>query len=242
LLISWGGRKIQTREALKGAPDVTLWAGTLEFTKQYPALVSAVAGGVTALAISSFVKHGIMHPVISAVLVKRRGCYVETDVGDPPQYKAKYLRLLVENTGLSSIRDCSGYITKITKRRDGKDIQSEDEVVDLGWSSKSADARSIPREAFFHMDVISLHLKPSGNELKIARLPYSLVGLFDGTAADYEFNILVAADNARPRPLAVKFSYDPNRKDLILTSIRRARFPWWAGCRRLRSRWQARRD
>jgi hypothetical protein len=92
------------------------------------------------------------------------------------------------------------------------------------------------------MDVISLHLKPHGKELLIARLPHSLVSLFDGSAGDYEFKILIAADNALPRPLTVKFSYDPNSNDLTFSSIPKARFPWWAGYRRLCSRWQTRHD
>ena len=33
-------------------------------------------------------------------------------------HPARYLRLQIENAGLSSIKDCSGYITKITKRTD----------------------------------------------------------------------------------------------------------------------------
>jgi hypothetical protein len=220
---------------------VKLWAAIADFAKTYPALVGFL-GGLSVWAISAFVTHWVMHPVISARLAKRRGCYVETDVGNPPQYKAKYLRLFVENTGLSSIKDCSGYITKITKRRDGMIIPSEEEVVELVWSQKNTDPRSIPRGAFFYMDVISLHLMPHGKKLAVARLPYSLVSLFDPSAGDYEFKILIAADNALPRPLTVKFSYDPNSNDLTFTSIPKARFPWWAGCRRLRSRWQTRRD
>jgi hypothetical protein len=67
--------------------------------------------------------------------------------------QAKYFRLHVENTGLSTVRSCSGYITKITKRVGGQRIASEEEVLSLGWASYGqSDARDIPRGAFFHMD------------------------------------------------------------------------------------------
>jgi hypothetical protein len=55
--------------------------------------------------------------------------------------------------------------------------------------------------------------------------------------ASYEFDILIAADNARPRPLKVKFAYDPDSEDLTFDEIAKARVPWWAWWRRLR-RWR----
>jgi hypothetical protein len=190
-----------------------------------------MGGGLAAWAISSFVTYWILHPVISARLLEKKGCYVTSGIGNPEQYKAKYLRLLVENTGQSSVKDCSGYIIKISKSPEGTAVPPEQEVLQLGWSHRSVDPRNIPRGAFFHMDVISLHLKPEGRRLMLSQLPHSLSTFFDDKAT-YEFEVLIAADNASPVRRKVRFDYDPQSDHLIFREIKHERFPWWAGVRR----------
>ena len=148
-----------------------------------------VGGSVAAWGLGFFVKDYLLRPVISARIVDQRGCYVTNPVDG-----AKYLRLLVENTGLSSIKECSGYITKITKHGEGVTSRTQKEVLDLGWSHHPPRARSIPRGAFFHMDVVSLHLRLDGNVLVAPHLlPNSMLNFFNDTAT-YEFAITVAAD------------------------------------------------
>jgi hypothetical protein len=56
--------------------------------------------------------------------------------------------------------------------------------------------------------------------------------------ATYEFDILIAADNARPRRILVKFDYDPKSDDLLFDPVDGTHYPWWAWWRRLRSKWQ----
>jgi hypothetical protein len=212
-------------------------------------LIAFVGGSLMATVISAFAKYCLFHPVISVRLDEKRGSYGAMEVLylDPQQkptgasFQARYLRLHVENTGFSSIKDCSGYITKITKRIPGTQSVSEQEVVVLAWAHKDTEARDIPRGAFFHLDVASLYLLPTGRVLQVAhRTPTSLAPLFSGgKAATYEFEILIAADNARPRRrVRVEFTYDPNSDELRFEPVNKARYPWWAWWRWLRSRWQ----
>jgi hypothetical protein len=88
-------------------------------------------------------------PVISAKLVDKRGCYVTTSRGNPATHEARFLRLLIENTGRSTIKDCAGYITGITKAAHGATNVVEQEVIELGWSHSGSKIRSIPCGAFF---------------------------------------------------------------------------------------------
>jgi hypothetical protein len=73
----------------------------------------------------------VMRPVISARLVDHRGCYVTTSRGNPPTHNARFLRLLIENSGRSSIRNCSGYVTSITRIENGIPLPVQQEVLEL---------------------------------------------------------------------------------------------------------------
>jgi hypothetical protein len=84
------------------------------------------------------------------------------------------------------------------------------------------------------MDVATLELLPNGQRLlRLSHLmPTTLLGFFDDKAT-YEFEILVAADNARPcRRVLVKFAYDPQNDELQITPLNRSRYPWWSVWRR----------
>ena len=218
-------------------------------------LIAAGTGGLAAAVITAFVKHLVFHPVISVRLDAKKGSYVQTWFFPSSEARAtaqellgpggtvptasevRYLRLHVENTGLSTIRSCSGYITKMTKRALGIESISKQEVVALTWAHKGTEPRDIPRGAFFHLDVASLYMMPNGNLLRISHeLPSSLLPFVDKAKATYELEILVAADNARPRHrIPVKFTYDPNSDKLDFEPVNRARYPWWARWRWLRS-------
>lgn len=181
--------------------------------------ISAFAGGSVAAALFGAVGRYYIRPIIGVSLDENKGSYVETTwrgkENGELEFPVKVLRLYVENTGLSSIRDCSGYITKLTKWVGGVTTKPQQEVLELGWSHKNTNARDIPRAAFFHMDVVSLHLKKSGRELHVHQRPNSLEKkIFDNKKARYEFEILVAVDNAAPLRTSVSFTYDPQNEDL----------------------------
>jgi hypothetical protein len=201
-----------------------------EASKGRVALVAFAGGSLMAAVISAFVKHCISHPVISVRLDERNGCYglVPLYRGGQKASDAKYFRLRIENTGFFSIKECSGYITKITKRVGAVHTVSEEEVLDLGWPHHpDIHTRDIPRGAFFYMDIATLHLLPAGGSKLGVRVPTNLLHFFDDKDT-YKFEILIASENARPhRKLPVEFTFDPASTDLTFTAINRARYPWW---------------
>jgi hypothetical protein len=201
-------------------------------------LVAAATGGLAATVITAFVKNWLVHPVISVLyLGEKSGSYGPMTVyqRDNQQrligsFPARYLRLKVENTGLSSIKACSGYIIGITKHASGTKTISQQEVVTLGWANHGLGARDVPRGAFFHLDIASLYLTPNdGRILRVAHeIPSSLEPLFSGGMARYEFEILIAADNTPARSIHVEFTYDPGSDELGFKPVDKARYPWWA--------------
>jgi hypothetical protein len=200
-------------------------------------LVGFAGGGLVATVVSAFVTHLIFHPVVSVRLDEKKGSHGRVTIYhfDRDSRKvigtsqAKYFRLHVENTGRSTVRACSGYITKIEKRISGQSTASEEEVISLGWASYGqSDARDIPRGAFFHMDIATLYLDAaSRGTLHLDRVSSSLENFFKDKAT-YTFKILVASDNARPNWITVEFTFDPERDRLEFEPVNRARYPWWA--------------
>ena len=105
-------------------------------------LVGFAGGSLMATVISALVTHVVFHPVISVRLDERKGSHGPVTLYHYDNQRkligtsqAKYFRLHVENTGLSTVRACSGYITKLTRRVGGQVTASEEEVVSLGWAS-----------------------------------------------------------------------------------------------------------
>lgn len=192
-----------------------------------------------AIFVSAFATHCLFHPVISVRLDEKRGSYGSVPLVDrvtgQQSHQAKYLRLHVENTGFSTIKDCCGYIIRLTKRTSKGQIVPHQEVLDLGWAHKNTNPRDIPRGAFFHMDVATLHLLPAERKVRLPLHPTTLDDFFNERAT-YELEILVAADNARPcRRVLVTFDFDPQSDELQFTPLNRARYPWWCAWRRWKS-------
>jgi hypothetical protein len=157
-------------------------------------------------------------PISSVRLVQGMGCYVTTSRGNPPTHEARFLRLLIENTGRSSIKNCKGYVTGITRIVNGERLPVQQEVLELTWASGGAnDPRTIPHGAFFYMNVASLDLMQSGPpilQLTVSWLPNHLLNLF-GAAATFELNIKVASENAAAVDRIVRFEFDPQHQDLV---------------------------
>jgi hypothetical protein len=82
-------------------------------------LASFLGGGVVAWGLQSLIANWITHPIISVRLDESKGSTGEVTVTTVDnqdnvisRHQAKDIRLHVENTGRSTIKDCSGYITK----------------------------------------------------------------------------------------------------------------------------------
>jgi hypothetical protein len=181
-----------------------------------PVLIGFLGGSVMSWILAG-IQRWWTRPILSARLVQGRGCYVTTSRGNPPTHDARFLRLLIENRGRSTIHNCKGYITAVTQSVNGNRTPLQQEVLELEWSSGgAAEPRSIPRRAFFYMNVASLDLVQHGPPcLRFAVLwtPNHFGKLF-GPAATFELEIKVAADNAAPVDRMVCFEFDPQWQDL----------------------------
>jgi hypothetical protein len=203
-------------------------------------LMSFIGGSVAAWGLQFVVTNWINYPIISVRLDEKKGSTGEVTVtsfnnlGDViEQHQAKFIRLYVENTGRATIKECSGYITKLTRTEPGAhETKVEGEVIDLGWAHQGhSSSRDIPSTAFFHLDVATLHLLPSGKTLTTPRGLPSTTSLRDffKPKATYELEVQIFADNARlHESFPVKFDYDPASRDEIkISPLSRVRLPWW---------------
>jgi hypothetical protein len=196
------------------SPDTT---GTAMASPSLLTLLIGFFGGSVASWILGTIFNWCKRPIISARLVQGKGCYVTTSRGNPRTHDARFLRLLVENTGRSSIQNCKGYITSITRIVNGNRSPVQQEVLELEWSSGgAASARSIPQGAFFYMNIASLELVQPGPFvllLAVGWTPNHLAHLLQG-AATFELEIKIAAENAAPLDRIVRFEFDPQQQDI----------------------------
>ena len=184
--------------------------------KTAPILIGFLGGSVMAWLITK-VHAWWTRPIISALIKSGKGCYVTTSRGNPPTHNARFLRLLIENRGRSTIHNCKGYIIGVSQIVNGASTNPQQEVLELEWSSGgAANPRSIPRGAFFYMNVASLDLVKNGpSELRFGVLwtPNHFAHLF-GAAATLELQIKIAADDAAPIDRIVRFDFDPQSQNL----------------------------
>jgi hypothetical protein len=94
----------------------------------------------------------------------------------------------------------------------------QQEVLELEWSGVGGtNPRSIPRGAFFYMDVASLDLVRGGPPVlqpRVGWMPNHLAHLFQG-AATFELSVKIAAENAAPVDRIVRFEFDPQQQNLL---------------------------
>ncbi len=160
-------------------------------------------------------------PILSAHLVQGKGCYVTTARGNPPTHDAKFLRLIIQNQGRSTVHNCKGYIIGIKRSINGVNTNVQEEVLELEWSSGGAsDPRSIPPSAFFYMNVAFVDLIPGAHclWLGVSWMPNHYVHMFgsNAPAAPFELLVRVVADNCSPIDRFVRFDFAPQSQDLLI--------------------------
>lgn len=179
-------------------------------------LLSFLGGSVTAYFI------GLVHayykrPILRVRLEPGRGCYITTSRGNPATHEARFLRLLVENVGKSSIQGCAPYLINIAKVANGTATNVQQEVIALQWSAGgSGQFRTIPRDAFFYVDVASLDFAPNNPSvlaIPLAWSPNHFAALLQ-TAGTFELTIKIAGENVKPYDKKVTFDFDPTNTDL----------------------------
>jgi hypothetical protein len=219
-----------------------------EFATSNPTLVGALVALLTgSVAVGLYVKYWT-RPIVSVRLQPKRGCYDAVDIrftddkGNKGTQPAKYLRLHVENTGRSTIKDCSGDAIRFCKRVDGREKTGPRDVLSLGWAHyPESKKRDIPRGADYYMDVATLLLHPDGSSaLWWERMPTNLQSFIfaesdRGKKVTHMWEARIIADNARPLTIPVEFTFDPRSHDLDVKWCNRSRYPLWSFWRRWRS-------
>jgi hypothetical protein len=119
-----------------GIPLVYAWGNPADQSAamrptNWPTLLVVFLGGSLTTLVVRALFDWLMRPIIRARLINGRGCYVTTSRGNPATHQARFLRLLIENDGYSSIKDCQGYITSITRIVNGSHFPVQREVLEL---------------------------------------------------------------------------------------------------------------
>jgi hypothetical protein len=167
------------------------------------------------------------------------------------QNRVKYFRLLIKNVGWTTIRDCNGQLVRVTRRVAGaKPAYFDTDRYELGWANYAeSGTRDIMRGQSFHMDVATLVLLP-GNRSRLVfggwgrpGMPNTLHEFLESVQgkATYTYDLLIGADNARPRIVPVEVEFDPEQTDLKFIPLN-TRFPFWRLLRRLRALWARRKQ
>jgi hypothetical protein len=233
-----------------------VWAAISDFQTTHQALMtwfsSLVSGGVVLRAFLSYWKR----PIICVRLDNTLGSY-----GSVPltlkyckdsklfeeEREGRYLRLRVENTGRTTIKDCSGHLQGIRTQIGSQVANLDSEVVPRGWANFDQKKRDIPPRAHFYIDVATLvlSLDRTSSELHWQEVPTTLVQYFRSIPgrATHTFEIRIDADNAHQRTVPAKFTFDPASSDLTSIIPFNTRYPgwrlrWWLRSRRSHRKWR----
>lgn len=186
-----------------------------------PSVLIGFLGGSVMASLLTWIRAWWSRPILSAHLVRGKGCYVTTARGNPATHEAKFLRLIIQNRGRSTVHNCKGYIIKIKHTANGMDTDVQEEVLELQWSNgKPDDPRSIPPSAFFYMNVAFVDLMTGGPILwlGVSTMPNHYAHMFgtNAPAASFELVVRIVADNCSPIDRAVRFEFDPQSRDLLV--------------------------
>jgi hypothetical protein len=226
-----------------GALVLADWAAAISsFPTDYPRLTgwfsSVVSAGVLLTALLGHWKRPIIkvelggarsHGRVPLRLTDPQGKTIETPV--------KYFRLRITNAGLTTIKDCSGQLLKLTRRIAGKEPECFDtDSYVFGWAhNDKSDKQDISRRQSFLMDLATLSLSSGrGGQSQLffgglgRPMPTTLAAFLNSYSgkATYRYDLLISADNARPRTVSVEFEFDPKRDSLKFIPFNTRYFGW----------------
>jgi hypothetical protein len=225
-----------------------------DLATEYPKLAGMISIGAVLSVCWAYWRR----PIINVRLGKKEGSHapVTVDLRNEEgqivaQTRVKYLRLLIKNAGLTTIKDCTGQLIKVTRRVAGeKPAYFDTDRYEFGWANyRKSDKRDIMRWQSFHMDVATLVLLSNDRSLLIfgglgrPGMPNTLdefLKSYQGKAT-YTYDLLIGADNARPRVVPVEVEFDPEQTDLKFIPLN-TRYPWWRLLWWLRSQWSRRKQ
>jgi hypothetical protein len=150
---------------------------------------------------------------------------------------------------MTTVKDCCGQLIKATRRVQGQQPAIFDtETYRFGWAHyPQSETRDIPRGMSFHMDIATLGLSRDSRRSQLffggfgRAMPNPLAEFFNSFPgkATYRFDLLIAADNARPRKVPIEVVFDPEQTDLNFIPLN-TRYPWWRLWWWLRAQWSRR--
>jgi hypothetical protein len=230
------------------ASIVGLYSTILDLAAEWPKLTGTIFGGAFLTGAWAYWKR----PIINVRFGKKEGSHAGVTVdfknaqgeviGRVP---VKYFRMRIKNIGWTTIKGCSGQLIKVTRRVAGrKPAIFDGDEYHLGWAHHPESAtRDIQRRQSHQMDLATLVLQPRGpNQLIVGGLgrhrPNNLSDFLDSYRgkATYTLDVLVSADNARPRQVSIEVAFDPPQDDLTYIPFN-TRAPWWRLWWWLRVQW-----
>jgi hypothetical protein len=126
--------------------------------------------------------------------------------GKTIETQAKYFRLRITNAGLTTIKDCSGQLLKLTRQIAGEEPECFDrDTYVFGWAHNGeSNKRDISRRQSCSMDLATLTDDGGRSQLFFGglgrRMPTTLADFLNSYSgkATYRYDLLISADNARP--------------------------------------------
>jgi hypothetical protein len=217
------------------------WAAAISsFPTDYPRLTgwfsSVVSAGVLLTALWGHWKRPIIKVELGGARSHGRVPLVDAE-GKTIETQAKYFRLRITNAGLTTIKDCSGQLLKLTRQIAGKEPECFDrDTYVFGWAHNGeSNKRDISRRRSFSMDLATLSLS-SGQRGRsqlffggLGRpMPTTLAAFLNSYSgkATFRYDLLISADNARPRTVSVEFEFDPERDSLKFIPFNTRYFGW----------------
>jgi hypothetical protein len=216
------------------------WTAISNFPTDYPRLTgwfsSAVSAGVLLTALLGYWKRPIIkvelgdkaasHGWVPLLHKNQQGEAIETPV--------KYLRLRITNAGLTTVKDCSGQLLKVTRRVPGNkpNYFDSERGYAFGWAHfDKSDKRDISRWQSY--DIATLVFSPDGRGQLLfgglnRSMPTTLAAFLNSYSgkATYRYDLLISADNARPRIVPLELDFDPERDSLKFIPFNTRYFGW----------------
>jgi hypothetical protein len=181
-------------------------------------ITSGVLGGGIVVAVWETIKTFLKRPVLECSHLQR-GCLVRTPFRDPNGQISDscFLRLRVINRGRTTARSVQAHVIRIKKTPHGGNVvEMDDEVFPLTWAHPIIEQKDVPPEVFFFVNVFMFVDRVAGERATLVsnQLPSRLNSFFDDPA-EYDLEIIVSCDNAKPVRVSLKFSHESRLDTLV---------------------------
>jgi hypothetical protein len=218
------------------------WAAAiLNFPTDYPRLTGWFSSGVSAGVLLTGLWSYLRRPIFRVEFDRTAAAHGWVPLVGV-ENRAKYFRLRIRNAGLTTVKDCSGQLLKLTRQVTGEKPECFDSErgYTFGWAHyNKSEKRDILRREAYDLDIATLMFSDGRSHLVFGGLnrimPTTLKAFLESYSgkATYRCDLLISSENARPRTAPVEFDFDPERDSLKFVPFN-TRYPWWRILRWLR--------